>query len=81
MPPPLAEQALCLADLTEETVRQAGGSWYIGLKCSNGQTPTTNVLTSAAAANVIGQAYKGYADYDDGLPVVFSWPVGGHRNG
>jgi hypothetical protein len=26
-------------------------------------------------ADNIGQAYEGYADYDDGLPVVFSWPV------
>lgn len=64
-----------LPELTEETVRQAGGSWYGGLTCTNGQAPTTGMLTSAAAATTIGQAYKGYADYDDGLPVVFSWPV------
>jgi hypothetical protein len=31
--------------------------------------------TSVAAADTIGQTFKGYADYDDGLPVVFSWPV------
>jgi hypothetical protein len=64
-----------LPELTEETIRQAGGSWYSGLKCANGQLPPTNVLTSAASADTIGRAYKGYADYDDGLPVVFSWPV------
>lgn len=64
-----------LPDLSEETVRQAGGSWYSGLTCANGQAPTTNVLTSAAVASNINQAFKGYADYDDGLPVVFSWPV------
>jgi hypothetical protein len=64
-----------LPDLTEETIRQAGGSWYSSLKCTNGQTPTTNLLTSAAVSNTIGLVYKGYADYDDGLPVVFSWPV------
>ncbi len=64
-----------LPELTEEIVRQAGGSWYSSLKCTNGQAPTTNLLTSAAAADTIGLAYKGYADYDDGLPIVFSWPV------
>jgi len=64
-----------LPELTEETVRQAGGSWYSSLKCTNGEAPTTNVLTSAVAANNIDRAYRGYADYDDGLPVVFSWPV------
>jgi hypothetical protein len=64
-----------LPELTEETVRQAGGSWYSDLQCTNGQAPTTNLLTSAAVANTIDRAYKGYADYDDGLPVVFSWPV------
>ena len=64
-----------LPDLTEETVRQAGGSWYGSLRCTNGQAPATNVLTSAALGDTIGLAYKGYADYDDGLPVVFSWPV------
>ena len=32
-------------------------------------------LTSAAGADTIGLAYKGYAEYDDGLPIEFSWPV------
>lgn len=64
-----------LPEITEETVRQAGGSWYGSLKCTNGKAPRANMFTSAAVANNIWQAYKGYADYDDGLPVVFSWPV------
>ncbi len=64
-----------LPELTEESVRQAGGAWYGSLKCGNGESPPTSVLTSAAIAGTIDQAYKGYADYDDGLPVVFSWPV------
>lgn len=64
-----------LPAINEETVRQAGGSWYGSVQCTNGQEPPDNVRTSAAAANGIGIAYKGYADYDDGLPVVFSWPV------
>ncbi len=64
-----------LPELTEESVRQVGGSWYGSLQCANGQPPSTNVLTSAASADTITQSYKGYAEYDDGLPVVFSWPV------
>ena len=64
-----------LPEVTEETVRQAGGSWYSNVKCTNGQEPPTNIFTSSTAADNIGQGYKGYADYDDGLPVVFSWPV------
>lgn len=64
-----------LPEVTRETVRQAGGSWYGGVKCMNGQEPPANIFTSATAAENIGQGYKGYADYDDGLPVVFSWPV------
>lgn len=64
-----------LPDLTQETVRQARGSWYGSLECTNGQEPSANNRTSAALASTIGQGYRGYADYDDGLPVVFSWPV------
>jgi len=64
-----------LPDVTEETVRQAGGSWYGDLRCANGQAPSSNLLTSAAVADTIDLAYKGYADYDDGLPIEFSWPV------
>ena len=59
-----------LPDLTSDDVRQAGGSWYSGLSCTNGKDPSTGMRTSAAAADTIGQAFKGYADYDDGLPVV-----------
>ena len=64
-----------LPSLTQDTIREAGGSWYSGLQCKTGQAPATNVLTSAAAVDTISLGYKGYADYDDGLPVVFSWPV------
>jgi hypothetical protein len=64
-----------LPELTEDTVRRAGGSWNGVLTCGNGEEPATSVRTSAAIAGTINQAYKGYADYDDGLPVVFSWPV------
>lgn len=64
-----------LPDLEPETVRQAGGSWYGGLVCGNGKEPSANMRTSAALASGIGRISAGYADYDDGLPVVFSWPV------
>ncbi|HEX5688778.1 MAG TPA: hypothetical protein VFX76_02195, partial [Roseiflexaceae bacterium] len=52
-----------------------GGSWYGSLQCTNGEAPTGNLRTSAAIAGTIDLAYKGYADYDDGLPIEFSWPV------
>jgi hypothetical protein len=64
-----------LPAITQDVVHQAGGSWYGGLRCGSGAEPATGMRTSAAAADTIGQAFKGYADYDDGLPVVFSWPV------
>jgi len=40
-------------------------AWYGDLKCRNGQAPSSSLLTSAAVADTIGLAYKGYADYDD----------------
>lgn len=56
-----------LPELTEETVREAGGSWYEGPGCE---------ITSAATVSTIERAYVGSGvDHDDGLPVVFSWPV------
>jgi hypothetical protein len=64
-----------LRDLTEETVRAVGGAWYSDLKCTNGKEPDATLRTSASIAGTIGQAFKGYADVDDGLPIVFSWPV------
>ena len=64
-----------LPDLTEETVKDAGGSWYGTVKCGNGEEPTASMHTSAGLADKIPLEYKGYAEYDDGLPVVFSWPV------
>ena len=66
-----------LPDLDEQTVRDAGGSWYGGLRCSDGEDPTDQNRTSAATTATIERAYVGGADvdHDDGLPVVFSWPV------
>ena len=64
-----------LPELTTETVRDAGGSWYEGLTCGSGEEPQTSSLTSAATVETIERGYRGYADYDDGLPIVFGWPV------
>ena len=64
-----------LPELDGATVRDAGGSWYGSLACTNGEEPAVDLRTSAAIAGTIGQAFEGYADYDDGLPIVFSWPV------
>lgn len=62
-------------EVTRRSVRDAGGSWYGSLECRSGEDPTTAMRTSVAAASTIPQGYVGYADYDDGLPVEFSWPV------
>ncbi|MBI5030781.1 MAG: phospholipase [Chloroflexi bacterium] len=62
-------------ELTEKTVREAGGSWYGSLTCANGKEPSLGHRTSTTLSNIVGRYYKGYADYDDGLPIVFSWPV------
>src|SRR5262245_59218555 len=62
-------------EITKRTVRDAGGSWFGSLECTSGEEPDTSVRTSVAAADTIPQGYNCYADYDDGLPVEFSWPV------
>lgn len=62
-------------EVNEKTVHDAGGSWYGSLTCASGEEPDTAVRTSVAEADTIPQGYKAYADYDDGLPVEFSWPV------
>ena len=66
-----------LPEINEATVREAGGAWYGSVTCTIGEAPADNNLTSAAAAGNLDQAYRGGDDvaYDDGLPVVFSWPV------
>jgi hypothetical protein len=61
--------------LDEEAVREVGGSWYGSLECTSGEEPSAANRTSAALADDIPNGYDGYADVDDGLPIVFSWPV------
>lgn len=64
-----------LPKLTAETVREAGGSWYGSVTCTSGEEPDSVSRTSTTLSQTVERTYKGYADYDDGLPIVFSWPV------
>lgn len=66
-----------LPQIDEPTVRGAGGSWYGGVTCTDGEQPDDLNRTSSAPASNLDQAYVGGENvaYDDGLPVVFSWPV------
>lgn len=64
-----------LPEVNEETVREAGGSWYGSVSCTNGEEPGTGAFTSAASSRQVSIGYKGYSESDDGLPIVFSWPV------
>ena len=61
--------------VNEETVREAGGSWYGSVICTNGEDPPAGAYTSTVSTAGIELFYKGTAEDDDGLPVVFSWPV------
>jgi hypothetical protein len=65
-----------LPELTEETVRQAGGSWYGSVTCPSGEEPAPVDYTSTSSSDQVSQFFKGFSEYDDGLPIVFSWPVG-----
>jgi hypothetical protein len=64
-----------LPELTETALQTVDGAWYSGLQCTSGEEPDPALRTSASFAGTINQAFKGYADVDDGLPIVFSWPV------
>jgi len=64
-----------LPEVNEETVRDAGGSWYGSVTCTSGEEPTVATFTTTAPEQGIDALYEGFADYDDGLPIVFSWPV------
>ncbi len=54
-----------------ETVREAGGTYYAEPVCVEPHDPMTSVFSPTT----VERGYRGFADYDDGLPVVFSWPV------
>ena len=62
-------------ELTEEAALEAGGAWYESVVCTSGQEPSDANRSSMAPAAGVTNVSKGYADFDDGLPIVFSWPV------
>ncbi len=61
--------------VNEETVREAEGSWYGSVMCTNSEDPPAGAYTSTVSTAGIELFYKGTAEDDDGLPIVFSWPV------
>lgn len=64
-----------LPEINEETVRAADGSWYGSLTCTNGEEPPVGTRTSASGSGQVALVFEGFSEYDDGLPIVFSWPV------
>jgi|GEM_PF-1694531 len=69
------EGIIGLPDVTEETVRETGGSWYGSVTCTSGAEPSIANYTSTSASDGVARLFKGFSEYDDGLPIVFSWPV------
>lgn len=69
------ENIVGLPEVNEGTVREAGGSWYGTVTCTNGEEPDIAAYTSASASDGVAILFKGFSEYDDGLPIVFSWPV------
>ena len=61
-------------EISEAAALDAGGAWYGSVVCTSGH-PSDSNRTSMATADGVRNVAKGHADFDDGLPIVFSWPV------
>ena len=62
-------------EISEGAALEAGGAWYGSVVCTSGREPSDSNRTSMAPADGVRNVAKGHADFDDGLPIVFSWPV------
>ena len=67
------EGIIGIDELSEEGVREAEGSWFGSMTCTNGEEPASR--TGATAKNVMAVIATGNPDFSDALPIVFSWPV------
>lgn len=54
-----------------DTVRSAGGTYLANPDCADADGP----LVSTTRSDTVPRLYRGEASYDDGLPIVTSWPV------
>jgi hypothetical protein len=62
-------------EISEAAALDAGGAWYGSVVCTSGEEASDANRTTMAVAAGVSNVSKGYADFDDGLPIVFSWPV------
>ncbi|MEM7341961.1 MAG: hypothetical protein AAF467_25185 [Actinomycetota bacterium] len=54
-----------------DTTREVGAAWFENPACVNDDGP----LSSAVVETGINRLVRGEASFDDGLPIVTSWPV------
>ncbi len=68
-----------IAARDEQTVREAGGSWYASLTCTGGEEPDDALRTRSVLTEGLGNGARiqddRTVDRADGTPIVFSWPV------
>jgi len=66
------DNIIAIPEITESAVRDAGGAWFGPVLCTNGEEVT---LTTATPQDGTANVIKGHASFDDGIPIVFSWPL------
>ncbi len=67
------EGIIGIDELSEEGVREAEGSWFRSMTCTNGEEPASR--SGATSKDVMAVIATGNPDFSDALPIVFSWPV------